>query len=349
MKRVFLGWLGLALLIGQGCTHLEDGLPPPVMPPSARARAVSQRTLPVGAPLVPPVAEAWADAIVLTNRAAVAVVVPSLGRLVHFAAGGGTSMFRCDPALVGKTPDETGDTFFNIGGDWLWPVPQAHWPAFSEHGNDWPPPAAMRDAAWRVVQHPDDSVTLIREYGEPLNIVASRTFALHPATEAAVATLSIHQQITRTAHSEIPVVLWNVSQIAGAEMVVLPLAERSAFKSGVKVLAGEAPPEDVLRINKEARMAVYFVRPGAEVKLGTDAGAMLEAVAAHGRDQVISEVAMEPQGFPAMAGYPDGGCSHEVYVNAGLGYSEIETLSPEYLLPAGETIANRLVITVDAP
>ena len=43
--------------------------------------------------------------------------------------------------------------------------------------------------------------------------------------------------------------------------------------------------------------------------------------------------------------HPDGGCAVEMYSNAGLGYSEIETLSVEKKLMPGEALQN--LITVD--
>ena len=43
---------------------------------------------------------------------------------------------------------------------------------------------------------------------------------------------------------------------------------------------------------------------------------------------------------------PDGGCTIEMYSHAGLGYSEIETLSQELVLKKDESIENTLHVEV---
>ena len=57
-----------------------------------------------------------------------AVVVPSLGRLVFLAPSldaPNSLRFAAEPGA----PIPEGEAFYNVGGDWLWPVLQSRWPS----------------------------------------------------------------------------------------------------------------------------------------------------------------------------------------------------------------------------
>ena len=281
----------------------------------------------------------WPHAFRLQNDQAEAVIVPAVGRLVHFAPLGDESLFRLDPALQGRTPAE-GDAFFNVGGDWMWPVAQARWGQLSGDGKDWPPPAPIADGAWTGSAWTDadgaQCVLMTREYGAPLHLLASRLFRLAPGS----GTLVVQQRLERTAESDVPVVLWNVSQIARAERIALPIEKNSRFRTGLIALMGRRPPREQMVSCTDS--SVYLVRPGAETKLGSDSLRGWIA-ASRGTNAVFESVANSVTGE-----YPDGGCVVEVYSNEGLGYSEIETLSPETALAPGAVLENVLRIELGA-
>jgi len=291
-------------------------------------------TVPVN-PILPADYLGWTNAFRLQNEQLEAVIVPALGRLVWLAPAGGASPLRMDANLQGRTPTPE-EPFFNIGGDWLWPVAQARWPALSENKSDWPPPPVLADGPWQCSAwiDADDAqcARLTRAYGPPLNMVASRLFRLRPQSEE----LTIHQRLERTAPSDIPVVLWNVSQIANAQQIILPTDPQSRFPKGLKTLMGGKPPRG--SVKKCDAAAIYTVRPGAETKLGSDSPRAW--IAATKDETLIVETAVTA----ATGAYPDGGCVVEVYSNSGLGYSEIETLSPEAPLAPGTVLENTLTI-----
>ncbi len=297
-------------------------LPPTVAPPPI-------------APILPEDFLGWTNVYRLQNDRAEAILIPAIGRLIHFAPLQGASPFRLEASMRGKTLPE-GESFFNIGGDWFWPVSQARWAAFSKDGKDWPPPAPLADLPWDCSAWTDadgaSCAQFIREYGPPLNILVSRLFRLDPGSSA----LTVRQRIERTAPSDIPVVLWNISQIAQAEQIVLPIEKKSKFRGGLQPLMGRKPPRKYLSRCGDA--VVYRVSPGAETKLGSDSPRAWIA-AARGTNLIFETVANTDTGD-----YPDGGCVVEVYSNQGLGYSEIETLSPEVNLEPGTVLENILRI-----
>lgn len=295
----------------------------------------AEPTPPPVAPILPTEFLGWTNAYRLQNDRVEAVLVPALGRLVRFAPLQGESLFRLEAALQGQTP-APGENFFNVGGDWFWPVAQARWAELSADGKDWPPPGPVADQPWNCSAWTDAGGTqcaqFTRRYGEPLNVEATRIFRLAPDSSALV----VQQRLERTADSGVPVVLWNVSQIAQAEQIVLPVEQKSKFRGGLQALMGRKPSRKFLTRCGDA--AVYRVSPGAETKLGSDSPRGWIA-AARGSNLVFEAVANS-----AAGAYPDGGCVVEVYSNQGLGYSEIETLSPELALAPGTVLENVLRI-----
>jgi hypothetical protein len=327
-RLTLIGILALASLAQAqpACTHTTTS------PPCCTTAAP-----PPVAPILPSGFLGWTNAFRLQNDQAEAVLVPAIGRLVHFATRSGQSPFRLEASMQGQTPP-AGEPFFNIGGDWLWPVSQARWATFAKNGKDWPPPALLADLPWKCSAWTDADgarcAMLTRDYAAPLNIQVSRLFRLEPDS----AVLIVQQRIERTADSDIPVVLWNISQIAQAEQIVLPVEENSTFRGGLKSLMGRKPSKKQLVPCKAS--AVYRVSEGAETKLGSDSirGWIAAAKGIH--------VIFESVANSATGDYPDGGCVVEVYSNQGLGYSEIETLSPEVNLAPGTVLENTLRIEI---
>jgi hypothetical protein len=302
--------------------------------PETEAAAASPWTSTPVAPIRPSARLGWKKTYVLENGTATAVIVPAIGRLVEFSAAGVPSLFRIDEWCRGKLP-ENPDEFFNAGGDWIWPVAQSRWPSFSANGADWPPPAVMADGAWDCSAWEDADgakcAMLTRKYGEPLNIIVSRLFRLGPGS----AELVVRQRIERTEPSDIPVVLWNVSQIAKPDAVALPVAADSRFEGGLRTLTANGPAPGSLSDCGNVRL--YTVTPGGEVKLGGDSPRAWLAASRGGNVIFECAAAGNIPGTP-----PDGGCVIEMYSNEGLGYTEIETLGPEIALQPGTILENTL-------
>ena len=166
---------------------------------------------------------------------------------------------------------------------------------------------------------------------QPRTRSAQRLFRL----EADSAELVVRQRIERTAPSDIPVVLWNVSQIAKPDAVALPVAADSRFEGGLRTLTANGPAPGSLSDCGDVR--IYTVTPGGEVKLGGDSPRAWLA-AARGNAAIFEcAAAGNMPGTP-----PDGGCVIEMYSNEGLGYTEIETLGPEVALQPGTILENTL-------
>lgn len=292
-------------------------------------------------PLHPIPLNGHTNVYLLQNRWVEAVIYPALGRVGQFQFRGEPNVLRFDDALAaaaaGPVP-EPPPGWRNFGGDWLWPVSQAHWPA--HFGAHWPPPWFLDGPPWTArgwINHDQSqSVLLEIEIGAPLHIRVHRKFTL-PADST---TLVIRQRIERIAPSDVPVTLWNISQIAAAERIALAVETNSAFVGGYRVL-DFAPPADGILNTQDPLVLVAHVQQAGEIKIGSDSPRGW--IAAQRGDTVLLEGA---SGAPEASAFPDGGCRTELYSNSGLGYSEIETLSEERALQPGEHLENTLTMAL---
>jgi len=304
----------------------------------SQAQSPSDADVPV-APIAAVEFKGWTNAFILHNSKMEVIVVPDVGRIVQLARKDQDNLLRLDASLQGSVPDpEVKETWTNIGGDWFWPVAQSHWTMMAD--SDWPPPEALAERPWagRAWKSADGAqhCLISREYGEPLNIKVSRQITLDKAKPQ----LRIRQRIERTGKSEIPVTLWNISQLAGPEQIILPLENGLARKDGLKAIIGTLPRKPNLTRCKES--IVYDTSSG-EHKIGVLSRRAW--IAARKGKFIILETATQENSNEADD-FPDNGCTVEMYSNTGLGYTEIETLSRERILEQGESIQNLLTIHV---
>ncbi len=301
------------------------------------AATASAEGIPV-TPIAPTTLHGHSNALVLGNRQLEVTILPSLGRIAGFRFGGLENLLRFDDSLAesSRTPPEPGE-WRNFGGDWILAVPQQHWrDLFHRH---WPPPLFLDGLPWQghawISDDGAQHALLELEVAEPLHVRMQRAFRV----DAKSASVSIRQRIERTAPSDIPMTLWNISQIPGAQRVLLPVDKDSAFPKGYSVL-DFGPPAPHLLHTTGGGVLVLDVKNGTEHKLGSDSP---RGWIAAQRDHVLiveQAITRNPGGA-----FPDGGCRVEVYANSGLGYTEIETLSEERVLQPGEVLENTLTIS----
>ncbi len=298
-------------------------------------QSVTNTDVPV-APLPAVAFNGWTNAFKFRNAAVEMVIAPDVGRMVYLAPAGGANLLRLDENLMGHTPTgQATESWINYGGDWFWPVPQSRWADFNK--KDWPPPPVLAEKPWTATAWKgadgSQNCLLSRTYGAPLHIKASRLFRL----ENGKPVITVRQRIERTKTSPIPVSLWNISQIARPDRVVMATESNSIFEGGLLVMNFDKPGEDVW--SRCDRAAVLNAQAKGEYKLGSDSERGWIA-AQRGASLLIERVVNAPSEAP----YPDGGCVLECYINAGLGYAEIETLSPEKQLKTGDVLENSLCI-----
>lgn len=279
--------------------------------------------------LKPEAAMGWEEAFVLQNDAIQITVVPAVGRMTFLGGTGEANFLTHDENLAGRMPSQEEGDWMNYGGDWLWAVHQDTWKAMG--GSVWPP-LRMLDLPWRgdawIEEDGTQVVHLRRDVGAPVFAQLQRRFVLEPGDSPQ---LRVEQSVSRVYASPVPISLWQISQIDGAETVLMGLRADSRFGNGHRQVGFNAPVDEAMRHLENA----LAVNTGllTETKLGTDA----HWIAAQRGDRML---VLWTEGGDVGGAFPDGGCSVVMYSNAGLGYTEIETQSVEIELAPGETFRN---------
>jgi len=284
---------------------------------------------PIQAPIPLQQWNGWSNCCLLANGRLKLIVVPAVGRIMHLSADGSPNLLRAAP------PPPTRTAWPNCGGEWIWPVTQERWKAV--WGAEWPPPREVAGWDWdsRAKQAGDGTVycTLRRRFPAPINVEVERVISLpHTGT-----TVIIRQKITRLAESRVPVAAWNLVQVARPDNLYLPTTSHSRFPQGFRVLMGRLPRE-LLHRHAEG---LSFICRAAEFKVGTDS---IQSWAAARKDNLL--ITLRQTAASAEGPWPDGGCHAEIYYNSGLGYAELETLTPEVLLKPGESLTAEIAVTV---
>ena len=100
--------------------------------------------------------EGWANSIEIANSEVRVVVVPAIGRIMHYGFVGGENILWSDPELHGQVlpdgqpnVDEEGQyVWTNFGGDKVWPNQQSEFVKIN--GHSWPPDHAFDGAVHEV-------------------------------------------------------------------------------------------------------------------------------------------------------------------------------------------------------
>ena len=108
--------------------------------------------------------EGWANSIEIANPDVRVVVVPAIGRIMHYGFVGGENILWSDPELHGQVlPDgqpnvdeEDQYVWTNFGGDKVWPNQQSEFVKIN--GHSWPPDHAFDGAVHEVELLPDGVV-----------------------------------------------------------------------------------------------------------------------------------------------------------------------------------------------
>ncbi|MBQ9345460.1 MAG: hypothetical protein IJT88_09635, partial [Kiritimatiellae bacterium] len=286
-------------------------------------------------PLSPTPFMGYPEAYVLSNAHLHAVVVPAISRLAFLApSADAPNLLRLDPALAeaGATPPDpsTAPDFFNIGGDWVWPVPQSDWPSLpvdgAPYGRDWPPPPPLADApsaakAW-VDEDGTRHVVLTRHYPPPVTAFLCRHFILAPdSTHLRCEQDLVSKRSPAVDESPLPLVLWHISQAVAPTQITFPVPEGGV---GPTVMAGSLDPDAYSveePVDSHPAIATYTPPPSSEVKFSTPATTLF---------------ATTPGGILTVHASPPA--HTEIYSNTGLGYAELETVTPE----SPDTLSNTL-------
>jgi len=270
----------------------------------------------------------WPDCIQIANQQSEVVVVPAIGRVMHFGLKGDPEgAFWQNRALNGMLPEPSSGEWMNFGGDKCWPAPQSDWPL--HQGREWPPPAAF-DASPHEAALIDNSVLLTSPVDPNFGIQVVRHIvldALHPVME-------IRTEFRKILGEPVEVSIWTITQLRDPERVFMLLPEKPGISAGdTRLISGEPAAMHV-----DGRRASLARHKSQAVKIGSEAANL----AWIGRNCAV-RIDVER----GVGEYPDGGCVTEVYTNPDpLPYVELETLGPLATMKLGDSIALTTTYTI---
>jgi hypothetical protein len=275
----------------------------------------------------------WPDSIQIENAETVLIVVPAIGRIMHYQIKNHKNVLWQDRLLDGQLIPEEGTSYddgppkwFNFGGDKVWPTEQSEFPKIN--GFAWPPDYYF-DGSRHQFEILPDGVRMTSPVSRFCGARVIRTIRL----DAAGSGVRIEQSLEKVSlvHSKdvepIEFTIWSVTQVQNPKRILVPINPKSQFAAGYYTFPNRYKVSD----NFSTGDGVGSFIPSRKFpqKIGVDSGNWLAAV---WDDQVFAQFfKMDDKGR-----YPDGGLPVEVYTSPR--YTELELLSPLKSLKPGESI-----------
>lgn len=278
----------------------------------------------------------WNKTIELTNDEIRVVVVPQIGRIIHFSYVNESNILYENPEMEGKTFSvenpytiEGELAHANFGGDRIWPCKQDNFKIYN--GNRGLSDPWIDGSAWKY-ECVENGVKITSQVSKYLGVKVTRTITLNKNGS----TVNIQQKMEKVQLGEqknlepIPVVLWSLSKVKNPEFGLLPLRKNSIFENGIDFQkwpdnTNSAPKNYSQHGNVGQLMPV----PALFQKMGADSKGW---VAGLYKNMVFGQFFT----FNKNETYPDGGTSATIFTCTD--FTELECLSPEKKLSLGETL-----------
>jgi hypothetical protein len=276
----------------------------------------------------------WNESIEITNDAVRVVVVPQIGRIMHYGFRDEENLIWINPAFEGKSlsdvspdPEAPNIVWANFGGDKVWPTEQFRWPEVN--GRDWPPDPWF-DGSPHLVEMLPEGVRLTSPVSHFCGARLIREIRL---TESG-SRVMIHQIIEKV-HSArnpdvepLPMTIWSVTQVKKPEEIWIPLDPVSRLTDQVHFFDDKREARSNLK--RECGIGIFKPSDTVHQKIGSDGDRWVVAV--FGKT-VFGQL------FRRKAGalHPDGNLSVEVYTSPER-YAELEVLSSLQSLKLGQTL-----------
>ncbi|MCC6233500.1 MAG: DUF4380 domain-containing protein [Verrucomicrobiales bacterium] len=271
----------------------------------------------------------WERSLRISNGEVEALVIPAIGRVMHFGFAGEASPFWDDPTLRGRAADSSSAEWINFGGDKSWPAPQAGWPKVTPRS--WPPPVAFDSLPVEATVR-RDTLVLTSAVDPHYGIRCERVLRLEPGQPR----MTIQTTYEKVEGPDLEVGIWIITQLTDPVLVAIPIPANTRFPTGYN-----SQSEDLLPLGLSLDRGMLSLRrdPVHATKIGTDADRLLWVGE---RQMLLIESPRVPGGR-----YPDQESSAEVYTNPDpKTYVELEMLGPLRALSVGSRISQTNTYTL---
>ncbi|MDZ7317096.1 MAG: DUF4380 domain-containing protein [candidate division KSB1 bacterium] len=277
----------------------------------------------------------WPESYELRNAQVKVIVVPGIGRIMHYGFRNGPNILWTNPQYSGITlPSgqpyrENGAlAWANFGGDKVWPTEQSKFPEIN--GYAWPPDHWFDGGRYDAEEIPD-GVRIISGVSDFCGARCIREITLADSgTDLSIRQTIRKEKRARKASVEpIEFTIWNVTQIRSPLAALFNLNPNSSLPDGIRFWSDEARAQ----FYRRGSVGVFKPSPTVSQKAGADSDYWLAAIV---DNVVIAEFFRRQPGV-----HPDGDLSAEVYTSPQ--YTELELLSPLTKLSIGQEIHHDIV------
>lgn len=279
----------------------------------------------------------WNEVVELRNDTVRVVVVPAIGRIMHYSFLNEQNVLYTNPDMSGLTlvPGEVYQengkpAGLAFGGDRVVTIPENLIDEALHSRINTDPWIDGRPHEFHIT---GNSVTIQSPSSRLLGIKIIRTIRLAPRGT----TVKIEQTMTKVQQAEtefldkLPLTLWNLTQINPPQQTWQPVAENSVFENGIYIA-----PWSVSRLdgrNDSVRDGMLRLRQPSNESSGRKICTDSRGWVAGWTGGVLMTEHFE---YVEGAQYPEGGTSASVYMNST--FAELECMSPQKILAVGDSI-----------
>ncbi len=284
----------------------------------------------------------WQNSIELKNGLVKVIVVPQIGRIMHYGFIDGENLLIENQDLIGQVMPQQGPRLENgipvstpFGGDRVWPMSQDY--VVQANGYKRPTDHWL-DGGRYDYQLIDQGVVITSQISEFAGVSVKRRIEL--ADKQAFVTISQTMEKHRLGINEsedfrIPLTLWNITKIKLPSQTLMPLNKRSVFSKGYHAAVwNDAINHGPKYLSMDDGLAVFYPPKKGSGKIGIDAPGWVAGV-------IDGIVMAEYFHYDPQENYPDGGTSATVFADST--QAELECLSPEVVLNIGEKIQHTII------
>jgi len=278
----------------------------------------------------------WTNSIQLTNKEIKLVVVPQIGRIMHFSFLNEKNLLYENSQFHGQTysvenpyKEDGKIAHAAFGGDRIWPTIQDSFKVLNGSrglSDPW-----IDGSKWEY-ELVNNGVQITSRVSDFIGAKVTRTITLNPEGT----TVNIQQKMEKVKRGKqkrlepIPLTIWNLSKITTPDFTLIPLRERSSFENGIFIPTW---PDNINSAWKNySRIGdVGMLIPDPELfqKVGADSKGWVAGVTGN---IVFGEFFQ----FNEKEVYPDGGTSATIFTCSD--FTELECLSPVKKLTPGKSI-----------
>lgn len=278
----------------------------------------------------------WSNSVQLNNNEIKLIVVPKIGRIMHFSYMNEENLLFENPEFEGdiyspenpyKVNEELAHAAF--GGDRIWPTVQDSFEVLNGSRGLSDPWIDGSEWQYELVANGVQITSMVSDH---VGAKVTRTITLNPEGT----TVSIQQKMEKIKRGKqrklepLPLTIWNLSKIKTPDFNLISLRDNSKFENGIFIPTW---PDNInsawKNYSRIGDVGMLIPDPKLFQKVGADSEGWVAGVTGN----IVFGAFFQ---FDENETYPDGGTSATIFTCSD--FTELECLSPVKSLTTGKSI-----------